>query len=69
MGLKAIESEVTQLEKNKTLDYIILQDIPRGTNILRSKFVFEYQKRDYQGEFLKSKARLVACGFTQGRRK
>ena len=39
-------------------------DLPRGTNILRSKFVFDI-KRGAGGEFVKFKARMVAMGFTQ----
>ena len=38
--------------------------LPRGTNILRSKIVFDL-KFGSTGEFLKYKARMVAMGFTQ----
>ena len=41
-----------------------MKSIPRGTNILRSKFVFD-DKRGPEGQLLKFKARLVAMGFTQ----
>lgn len=60
----AIEAEITQLEKNKTWEYVDRRDLPRNTNILRAKFVFDI-KRDARGEFLKYKARMVALGNTQ----
>ena len=61
---KAIESELTQLEKNNTWEYIDRNSLPPNTNILRAKFVFDI-KRGGEGEFLKHKARMVACGYTQ----
>ena len=36
---KAIESELTQLEKNNTWEYIDRNSLPPNTNILRAKFV------------------------------
>jgi hypothetical protein len=44
--------------------YVNITDLPRNTNILRAKFVFDI-KRGGGGEFLKYKARMVACGYTQ----
>ena len=41
-----------------------LKSIPRGPNILRSKFVFD-DKRGPNGELLKFKARMVAMGFNR----
>ena len=38
---RAIETEITQLEKNNTWEYVDIKDIERGANILRSKFVFD----------------------------
>ena len=61
---KAIETEITNLEKNNTWEYIDIRSLERGTNVLRSKFVFDI-KRDEKGKFIKYKARLVACGYTQ----
>jgi len=61
---KAIQSELESLEQNKTWDVVNWNEIPRGSNILNSKFVFDI-KRGPAGEFLKFKARLVAMGFTQ----
>jgi hypothetical protein len=61
---EAISAEISSLKKNQTWDYIDLKTLPRGTNILRSKFVFDI-KRGANGEFLKYKARMVAMGFTQ----
>ena len=51
-GKHSIETELTQLEKNKTWEYVDKKDLPRNTNILRSKFVFDI-KRDGKGDFLK----------------
>ena len=61
---KAIETEVGNLKKNSTWEYVNMKEISRETNILRSKLVFDI-KRGPQGEFLKYKARHVACGYTQ----
>jgi hypothetical protein len=61
---KAIETEISTLEETDTWGYIDKTSLPRGTNILRSKFVFDI-KRGANGEFLKYKARMVAMGFTQ----
>ena len=43
---------------------VLLKSVPRGTNILRSKLVFD-DKRGPDGKLLKFKARMVAMGFTQ----
>ena len=61
---RAIETEITQLEKNHTWEYVDIKSIEKGANILRSKFVFDI-KRDEKGNFLKYKARFVACGNGQ----
>jgi hypothetical protein len=61
---EAISLEISSLGKNQTWDYVDLKSLPKGTNILRSKFVFDI-KRGATGEFLKYKARMVAMGFTQ----
>jgi hypothetical protein len=61
---KAIDTELTQLEKNNTWKYVDRKDIPSNSNILHSKFVFDI-KRGPTGEFIKYKARLVAVGSTQ----
>jgi hypothetical protein len=57
----AIRSELKALEDNKTWDAVDRSEVPRGRNILRSKFVFDI-KRVRQGKF---KARLVAMGFSE----
>ena len=59
-----IETEISTLEEKDTWEYVDRRTLPRGTNILRSKFVFDI-KRDSNGDFLKYKARMVAMGFTQ----
>jgi len=41
-----------------------LKSIPKGVNIVSCKWVFKY-KRDFNGNILVRKARLVARGFTQ----
>ena len=61
---KAIDEELKTLEENKTWTMIERRELPYGTNILRSKFVFDI-KRDKDGNFIKFKARMVAMGFTQ----
>ena len=40
------------------------KNIPRDKNILRAKFVFDIKRRS-KGEFIKYKARMVACGNEQ----
>ena len=55
---------MTNLEKNETWVYVNLKDIERGRNLMRAKFVFDI-KRGAKVEFLKFKARMVACGDTQ----
>jgi hypothetical protein len=60
----AIEEELGNLEKLGCWEVVHIKSIPRGTNILRSKFVFD-DKRGPDGKFLKFKARMVAMGFTQ----
>ena len=55
---------MSQLEKNETWHYVDRSSLPKGVNILRSKFVFDI-KRDADGNFKKYKARMVAMGFTQ----
>ena len=59
---RAIETEIAQLEKNKTWEYVNIHELARNTNILRAKFVFDIKRG---GEFIKFKARMVACGTTQ----
>jgi hypothetical protein len=61
---EAIKQELDSLEKNETWDLVSRHDLPRGTNVLRAKFVFDI-KRGPSGEFQKFKARMVAMGFTQ----
>ena len=59
-----IEKELTSLEKNGTWVCVDGHQIPRDKNILRAKFVFDI-KRGPHGEFVKYKARMVACGYDQ----
>lgn len=62
--LAAIEEEISNLEKLRCWDYVPLKEIPKGTNILRSKLVFD-DKRGPDGKLQKFKARMVACGYSQ----
>ena len=52
---EAINTEITQLEKNSTWEYINIKAIERGRNILRAKLVFDI-KRGPSGNFLKFNA-------------
>ena len=61
---RAIYTELETLERNKTWEFVDIRSLPKGTNILRSKMVFDL-KYGPSGEFLKFKARMVAMGFTQ----
>ena len=61
---RALQVEISQLEKNNTWTYIERDTLPPQTNILRSKIVFDI-KRGPGGEFLKYKARMVAVGTSQ----
>ena len=61
---EAIFDEIDNLEKLGCWNWVDRKSIPFGTNILRSKLVFD-DKRGPNGEFLKFKARMVAMGFTQ----
>jgi hypothetical protein len=56
---RAIFTELETLEKNGTWVFVERASLPRGTNILRSKIVFDL-KFGSTGEFLKYKARMVA---------
>ena len=60
----AIGEEIENLCRLECWESVTLKSIPRGTNILRSKFVFD-DKRGPEGQLIKFKARLVAMGFTQ----
>ena len=55
----AIEEEVSNLVKLGCWEVISIKSIPRGTNILRSKFVFD-DKRGPDGKLMRFKARMVA---------
>ena len=52
------------MEKLGCWEVVPLRSIPRGTNILRSKLVFD-DKRGSDGKLQKFKARMVAMGFSQ----
>jgi hypothetical protein len=61
---EAIRDELQNLEKLGCWELVPISKLPRGTNILRSKFVFA-DKRGPDGKLQKFKARMVAMGFTQ----
>jgi len=60
--LKAIQEELTNMEKLKVFDTI--RKIPPNSNVISSRWVFKL-KRDSEGNITKRKARLVAKGYTQ----
>lgn len=60
----AINDEIKSLNANGTFTPILLSTLPRGTNVMSSKWVFKI-KRDGNNKIEKYKARLVARGFTQ----
>ena len=62
--MRAIATELETLEKNGTWEFVDRAYLPKGTNILRSKFVFDL-KYGPTGDFLKFKSRMVCMGFTQ----
>lgn len=57
----AIRKEVTSLEDQNTIEIV---DIPKGSNIVKCKFVFK-TKQSADGEIERYKTRLVACGYSQ----
>jgi len=50
--------------KSGTWEIVPLENVPKGKNILRGKWVFD-DKRGENGKITKFKARFVAMGFTQ----
>ncbi|KAM1221734.1 hypothetical protein ACFX2J_009352 [Malus domestica] len=59
--MKAIESELESMEKNKVWELAVL---PHGAKSIGCKWVFK-TKKDSKGEIERYKARLVAKGYTQ----
>ena len=60
--LKAVNDELENMKKLNV--FRIINNIPKGANIVSCKWVFKY-KRDSNGNIIKRKARLVARGFLQ----
>lgn len=61
---KAAEDEIKGHEDSKTWILVPHSSLPKGTNILRGKWVFD-DKRGEDGKMTRFKARYVAMGFTQ----
>ena len=62
--LKAIASELQSLRKHNTWRVIDVADLPAGARRIKTKWVFKI-KRGQDGQILKYKARLTACGYAQ----
>ena len=54
---RAIKTEIDNLENNHTWEYVDRNTLPKNTNILRSKVIFDI-KRDSNGSFIKHKLGL-----------
>ena len=60
----AMAKEMNGHSENKTWVVVPRNSMPRGTNLIRGKWVFD-DKRGEDGKILKFKARYVACGYSQ----
>ena len=60
----AMDVEMDGHKENSTWEVVDRGKMPRGTNLIRGKWVFD-DKRGEDGKILKFKARWVACGYSQ----
>ena len=60
----AMDVEYGGLTENRTYDVVKRISMPRGTNLIRGKWIFS-DKRGEDGKIIKFKARWVACGYSQ----
>ena len=60
----AMKKEMAGHAENKTWTVVPRSQMPRGTNLIRGKWVFD-DKRGEDGKIVKFKARYVACGYSQ----
>ena len=59
--VKAMEEEMSQIEKNKTWELV---PHPKDKNIIGTKWVFK-NKMNEEGQVIRNKARLVCKGYSQ----
>ena len=59
-----MDVEYGGLTENRTYDVVKRISMPRGTNLIRGKWIFS-DKRGEDGKIIKFKARWVACGYSQ----
>ncbi len=60
--LEAIYSELNQLLKAGTFEFLPIDRLPKNRKLLTSRFVFR-RKKDQKNKVVKHKARLVVRGF------
>ncbi len=60
----AKDREISSLDKHGTWKYECIKDLPRGTKLMKCKWVYKV-KRNADGSIARYKARLVAKGYTQ----
>ena len=60
----AMDVEYGGLTENRTYDVVKRISMPRGTNLIRGKWIFS-DKRGEDGKVIKFKARWLACGYSQ----
>ena len=59
--VKAMEEEMSQIEKNKTWELV---PRPKDKNIIGTKWVFK-NKMNEEGQVIRNKTRLVCKGYSQ----
>ncbi len=62
--MKAIDEEMTSLQRLGTFTAVNIADVPAGRRILKNKWVLK-RKSNHTGSIERYKARLVACGYSQ----
>ena len=62
--IASMELEIKNLIKHDTWELVVLDDVPAGQRIVKSKFVYAI-KRNRDGSIERFKSRFVACGYSQ----
>ena len=62
--IAAMEKEISDLIKHDTWELISIDEVPKGRNIVKSRFVYTI-KHNRDGTIERFKARFVACGYSQ----